>query len=237
MMEGCRSLCAPGPTRGLRRRRLHPMATNTKSRASSPNAGKGARTEYLVRWKDWPIWEATWERRKSLDGAVEILDAFESNLRVNVLNTLDTTITRNPSDTTSVAEHRHRSHQPQRVQQTPQAPIRRISQASTSPRTHTVSRARVSGLVDSVIRARMDSRQASTADKQRPGTRQQHGNNANGPTTYITPNTVTLKKTKLTPSPGAKSTYTERTLDPSRIAGSRGHEYLRLAKFHTLTAF
>jgi len=108
--------------------------------------GKGARTEYLVRWKDWPIWEATWERRKSLDGAVEILDAFESNLQLNVLDTVDTT-------------------------------------------------------------------------------------------TYITSNTVTLKKTKLTPSPGAKSTYTECTLDPSRIAGSRGHEYLRLAKFHTLTAF
>jgi RNase H-like domain found in reverse transcriptase/Reverse transcriptase (RNA-dependent DNA polymerase)/Integrase zinc binding domain/Retroviral aspartyl protease/Chromo (CHRromatin Organisation MOdifier) domain len=194
--------------------------------------GKGVRTEYLVRWKDWPIWEATWERRQSLDGAREILDAFESNLQVNVL---DTTITRKPLDTTSVAERHRRSHQPQRVQQTPQAPIRRISQASTSPRTHTVSRARVSGLVDSVIRARMDSRQASTTDKRQPGTQRQRGNNASRPTTDTVPNT--LKKTKLTPSRSAKSTYTDCTLDPSRIAGSRGHEYLRLAKFHTLTAF
>jgi len=51
--------------------------------------GKGARTEYLVRWKEWPIWEATWERRKNLEGAVEMLDAFESNLQVNLLDTLD----------------------------------------------------------------------------------------------------------------------------------------------------
>jgi hypothetical protein len=51
--------------------------------------GKGARTEYLVRWKEWPIWEATWERRKNLEGAVEILDAFESNLQVNLLDTME----------------------------------------------------------------------------------------------------------------------------------------------------
>ena len=51
--------------------------------------GKGARTEYLVRWKEWPIWEATWERRKNLEGAGEILDAFESNLQVNVLDTME----------------------------------------------------------------------------------------------------------------------------------------------------
>jgi hypothetical protein len=52
--------------------------------------GKGARTEYLVRWRGWPIWEATWERRRNLDGAAEALDTFEAALEVNVLDTATT---------------------------------------------------------------------------------------------------------------------------------------------------
>jgi hypothetical protein len=64
--------------------------------------GKGARTEYLVRWKDWPLWEATWQRRQGLVAEVpEIVEQFEASLglaaqRVNVpeeawrLNTLQT---------------------------------------------------------------------------------------------------------------------------------------------------
>ena len=55
--------------------------------------GKGARTQYLVRWEGWPVWEATWERRQNLDGAAEALDAFEAGLEVNVLDTTDTTNT------------------------------------------------------------------------------------------------------------------------------------------------
>ena len=42
--------------------------------------GKGARTEYLVRWKGWPTWEATWERRQNLDGAAKVVEAFEATL-------------------------------------------------------------------------------------------------------------------------------------------------------------
>lgn len=52
--------------------------------------GKGARTEYLVRWKDWPIWEATWERRQNIEGAAETLAEFESTLQINSLNTGNT---------------------------------------------------------------------------------------------------------------------------------------------------
>jgi hypothetical protein len=55
--------------------------------------GKGARTQYLVRWRGWPVWEATWERRQNLDGAAEALDTFEAGLEVNVLDTTDTTNT------------------------------------------------------------------------------------------------------------------------------------------------
>jgi hypothetical protein len=49
--------------------------------------GKGARTQYLVRWQGWPIWEATWERRTNLTGAAEAIADFEEALqsRVNTL--------------------------------------------------------------------------------------------------------------------------------------------------------
>jgi hypothetical protein len=43
--------------------------------------GSGARTEYLVRWRGWPTWEATWERRSSLQGASDAVDTFENALQ------------------------------------------------------------------------------------------------------------------------------------------------------------
>ena len=55
--------------------------------------GKGARTEYLVRWRGWPVWEATWERRQNLAGAADVLGTFKANLQVNVLDTAISTST------------------------------------------------------------------------------------------------------------------------------------------------
>jgi hypothetical protein len=64
--------------------------------------GTGARTEYLVRWKGWPLWEATWERRSGLQGAPEAVDTFENSLlhaqQSNVLE-LNTFTLKNPMDT------------------------------------------------------------------------------------------------------------------------------------------
>jgi hypothetical protein len=49
--------------------------------------GQGTRSQYLVRWRGWPIWEATWERRTNLSGAAEAIADFEEALqsRVNTL--------------------------------------------------------------------------------------------------------------------------------------------------------
>ena len=42
--------------------------------------GKGARTQYLVRWKGWPLWEATWESQRSIATAAQERHAsFESS--------------------------------------------------------------------------------------------------------------------------------------------------------------
>jgi hypothetical protein len=51
--------------------------------------GSGARAQYLVRWRGWPTWEATWERFKNLEGATDALDTFEASLQSASLNTLD----------------------------------------------------------------------------------------------------------------------------------------------------
>jgi hypothetical protein len=40
--------------------------------------GKGARTQYLVRWKGWPAWEATWESQQSVAAAAQAVSDFES---------------------------------------------------------------------------------------------------------------------------------------------------------------
>ena len=39
--------------------------------------GTGARREYLVEWRGYPIWEATWVRLKDLDGSRDSVDAFD----------------------------------------------------------------------------------------------------------------------------------------------------------------
>ena len=41
--------------------------------------GSGARTQFLVKWKGYPAWEATWEPRSSLSQAKEVLEAFEAS--------------------------------------------------------------------------------------------------------------------------------------------------------------
>jgi len=43
--------------------------------------GRGIRKEYLVEWKGYPIWEATWQRKQDLDDAVEAVAEFESSIR------------------------------------------------------------------------------------------------------------------------------------------------------------
>jgi hypothetical protein len=42
--------------------------------------GSAAHTQYLVRWKGWPLWEATWERRPNLQGAEQKVADFEAAL-------------------------------------------------------------------------------------------------------------------------------------------------------------
>lgn len=149
--------------------------------------GKGARTEYLVRWKGWPTWEATWERQQNVAVAKQAVSDFEANLQrtdiqlqANVLDgfcqELQTRETRPTPAIASIARHRHCSHQRPRTQQTPQASLA-VSVRPASPRTPTVLRA-VSGIEDSVIRARGDSRQESGLDRRPPGTQQQHENDS-----------------------------------------------------------
>ena len=75
--------------------------------------GKGARTQYLVRWRGWPVWEATWERRQNLDGAAEALDTFEAGMEVNVLDMTDTTNTSMTSGQQLQDELHPAPHQPQ----------------------------------------------------------------------------------------------------------------------------
>jgi hypothetical protein len=74
--------------------------------------GKGARTEYLVRWVGWPLWEATWERQQNVASASAAIHDFESSLRataaqVNVLDqhatTTTTTMTTARTNTTSMS--------------------------------------------------------------------------------------------------------------------------------------
>jgi hypothetical protein len=146
--------------------------------------GKGARTEYLVRWKDWPIWEATWERQQNVAAAKQAVSEFEANLQRNdtqlQVNVLDgfrrDSAMRNVDHTiASIVGHHRRLQPPSRIQQTSQAPAA-VSVRTPSPRTHTVLRARVSGIGYSVIRARQASRQTSVMDRQQKRTQQQYGN-------------------------------------------------------------
>jgi len=41
--------------------------------------GSGARTQFLVKWKGYPTWEATWQSRASLAQAKELLEEFEAS--------------------------------------------------------------------------------------------------------------------------------------------------------------
>lgn len=43
--------------------------------------GTGARAQFLVSWKGWPTWEATWEKRANLTNAREALEEFEAALQ------------------------------------------------------------------------------------------------------------------------------------------------------------
>jgi hypothetical protein len=40
--------------------------------------GSSRRVEYLIEWKGYPLWEATWEKMSNLDGAREAIQEFES---------------------------------------------------------------------------------------------------------------------------------------------------------------
>jgi len=90
--------------------------------------GKGARTQYLVRWKGWPVWEATWEKRRSLDGAADVLDDFEQGLQDTTINGLDTTTT-----TTSSQQHQPHHHQ----QPSSSGQLRYISRRAHPPQSAT----------------------------------------------------------------------------------------------------
>jgi hypothetical protein len=44
--------------------------------------GRGARLQYLVRWKGYPLWEASWESYKALRSAPDAVAAFEAASRI-----------------------------------------------------------------------------------------------------------------------------------------------------------
>jgi len=43
--------------------------------------GRGGRKEYLVEWKGYPIWEATWQKKQDLGEASDALAEFEASIR------------------------------------------------------------------------------------------------------------------------------------------------------------
>ena len=48
--------------------------------------------QYLVKWKGWPLWEATWERESNLENAQEKLNEFRKQVEENEairVNSLD----------------------------------------------------------------------------------------------------------------------------------------------------
>jgi hypothetical protein len=177
--------------------------------------GTGARVEYLVKWKDWPTWEATWERQQQLTAAKEAVSNFEATLKhslrneaaaqVNVLRlggqesgTVASTKAGTGTNTPPALSGTRIAHTSRHEFDTHPRHHCRISQADT-PRTPV----RVSGIGDSVIRARVDSRQVYGSNKEQPGTQHKHGNNTGGSRTHV-PTMKTLLKTNsqkhLTPS-------------------------------------
>jgi hypothetical protein len=46
--------------------------------------GSGARSQYLVKWLGYPVWEATWEKSSSLTKAKDAVQDFESALELNL---------------------------------------------------------------------------------------------------------------------------------------------------------
>jgi hypothetical protein len=44
--------------------------------------GSGARVQYLVKWRGYPVWEATWEKPSALVGAPNALAEFEAEVRL-----------------------------------------------------------------------------------------------------------------------------------------------------------
>ena len=41
--------------------------------------GRGARVEYLVEWKGYPSWEATWVKKDQLGDAQQAVEEFEAS--------------------------------------------------------------------------------------------------------------------------------------------------------------
>jgi transposase InsO family protein len=153
--------------------------------------GRGKR--YLVAWKGYPPEENTWEPQASISHTTAFEDfqaaqLDDESVHVNVLSvggpgagmevrTAAETRANAPLGS-SGARIAHTSHH---ELDTHPRHHRRISQADT-PRTP----ARVAGIGDSVIRARMDSRQVYGSNKQQPGTQHEHGNNTSGSTAHST---------------------------------------------------
>ena len=46
--------------------------------------GSGTRSQYLVKWLGYPVWEATWQKSSSLTEAKEAVQDFESALELNL---------------------------------------------------------------------------------------------------------------------------------------------------------
>jgi hypothetical protein len=46
--------------------------------------GTGARSQYLVKWLGYPVWEATWEKSSSLTEAQDAVQDFESAVELNL---------------------------------------------------------------------------------------------------------------------------------------------------------
>jgi hypothetical protein len=75
--------------------------------------GTGSRRQYLVKWKGWPLWEATWEKESNLENAQESLDEFREKVAGNdaiQLNFLDKGRFREVENVTDGALDGHEVH-------------------------------------------------------------------------------------------------------------------------------
>lgn len=169
--------------------------------------GRGKR--YLVAWKGYPPEENTWEPQASISHTTafenfqaaqqlqaEAIQLCDERLHANVLSldgqdweTVASTKVGTCTNTPPALSGTCIAHTSHHEFDTHPRHHCRISQADT-PRTPV----RVAGIGDSVIRARVDSRQVYGSNREQPGTQHKHGNNTRASQSQA-PTMKTLLKT------------------------------------------